>query len=470
LDKTLTDLTRHRGLLQYDGRSQRYEMHPVVRSVVTRSLVSNERVSAGERILDHFTALPHNPYRQARSLADLEIGLHIVRTLLKLGRYEGAAHAYEGDLSNALLFNIEAYEEVLSVLRPFFPDGWGTLPQVVETNLATHLACCAAFALRDTGQTEAALAVFGVALIPELSMTAGRKPDGILSNISRTLVSQNRLASALRIDALSLEAGTVFEEDEWIFTSRLYLFNDWITLGQWTEADATWAALDPMGRKWPWAAYRPGRAEYLFALSEFWRGRLDEAHLVAAENLVTQSQNRLDIRRLHQLRGEWQLELGEWRLAVDSLRRAVELAHESRLSDDASETALSLAKHHLDPRSVARSDAERLARLRQPHHRYLGCLWHALGAVDLAKHHALIAYAWAWADGEPYVRRYELTKTKELLNELQIPIPKLSPYDPATSESFPWEADVRAATNELRVEKERNGPGQAAKSTDPGNT
>jgi hypothetical protein len=73
---------------------------------------------------------------------------------------------------------------------------------------------------------------------------------------------------------------------------------------------------------------------------------------------------------------------------------------------------------------------------------------------------------WAWADGEPYVHRYELTKATELLTQLNVPIPNLPPYDPDQDESFPWEADVRAAMEKLAAEKEaklkREDPGGAS--------
>jgi hypothetical protein len=81
-------------------------------------------------------------------------------------------------------------------------------------------------------------------------------------------------------------------------------------------------------------------------------------------------------------------------------------------------------------------------------------LWLALGDIEQAKHHALAAYTWAGADGEPYVRRYELTNTTELLQQMNVSIPTLPPYDPAKDEPFPWEADVRAAIEKLRAEKE----------------
>ena len=52
------------------------------------------------------------------------------------------------------------------------------------------------------------------------------------------------------------------------------------------------------------------------------------------------------------------------------------------------------------------------------------------------------------------MNRYELTKTTELLQQMRVPIPTLPHYDPAQDEPFPWEADVRAAIEKLRAEKE----------------
>ena len=129
---------------------------------------------------------------------------------------------------------------------------------------------------------------------------------------------------------------------------------------------------------------------------------------------------------------------------------AVTMAREVRLVDEDSETGLALAKHHLGQLT---GEAERLAGLRQPAHRYLAVLWREIGDLEQAKQHALAAYTWAWADGEPYVHCYELTKTTELLQQMNVPVPVLPPYDPTKDEPFPWEADVRAAIEKLKAEK-----------------
>src|SRR5262249_47235979 len=123
LGKAVRDLER-RGLLQYDASAQRYDLHPVVRGVAAGGLEQAERERCGQRVIDHFSRRPHGSYEQAESLNDVRDGLHVVRTFLKMGRYDEVALAYRGDLSNALVFNLEAYIEVLALLAPFFPRGW----------------------------------------------------------------------------------------------------------------------------------------------------------------------------------------------------------------------------------------------------------------------------------------------------------------------------------------------------------
>ncbi len=133
------------------------------------------------------------------------------------------------------------------------------------------------------------------------------------------------------------------------------------------------------------------------------------------------------------------------------------MARERRLWDEQSEAGLALAKLHigqLGHSEEALQEAERLAGQRRPHHRYLAMLWRALGASSHAERHALAAYNTAWADGEPYFHRYELTKTGELLRKMNVPLPNLLPYNPAKDEPFPWETDVREAIAKLGAKKD----------------
>jgi hypothetical protein len=454
LAATMEDL-EHRGLLQYDAQAQRYDMHPVVRGVAAGGMEAEDKERYGQRVIDYYAAQPHSPYEQAKTMADVENGLHVVRTLLKLGHHQQAADAYMGDLATALLFNLEIYFEVLSVLRQFFPAGWDA--PLIDMSGNSDLARDASIALECIGEHQESLRAETVALRIEMEIEDWIGINISLSNISSINFAQNLLAKAGRLSIFAFDLAVVLQHSESIFSCLLLQFADQIQIGQWQAADATWQLLDPMGRDWSREHYRKGNAEYFFALSLYYRGTLQEEHLTTAATLAVQYDNRATLRDLHRLHGAWRLEQREWALAAASFKQAVTMAREVRLIDEESETGLALAKHHLGQLTVdaARIEAERLAQLRRPAHRTLAMLWLALGDPERAKHHALAAYRWAWADGEPYVNRYELTKTTELLEQMGVPIPELEPYDPDQDEPFPWEADVRAAIEKLRAEKEK---------------
>lgn len=460
LVETVKDLEQ-RGLLQWDGRTRKYDLHPVVRGVASGAMAAADRERHGQRVVDHFTAQPHRPYEEAETLEDVRSGLHVVRTLLKLGHYQQAADAYRGDLSDALFFNLNAYAEALSLLKPFFPNGWGELPKEVTARDSSYLANDAAIALDFCGELPAALAAYGASLRAELEAEDWSETAIRLRNISANLCDQNRLAPALRTNSLGLEVATLSEDKENVFGGRLDLFANQSRLGQLSEAAATWCLLDPMGRDWSRNVYRPGRAEQYYAQFHLWQGSLQEEHLAEAERLAAHGKDRTIIRYLHRLRGDRRLTQGEWELAAASYQEAVRLARDTRSVIDArSETGLALAKHHLGQLANPREEAERLSQIRDPAHRLLAQLWLALGDPEKGKHHALAAYKWAWADGEPYVHRYELTQTTALLRQMNVPIPNLPPYDPAKDEPFPWEAEVRAAIEKLRAEKEAGAQGE----------
>ncbi len=453
LGETLQDLER-RGLVQYDGATRRYDLHPVVRGVAAGSIEDKDKERYGQRVVDHFNAQPHPPYEEAKTMEDVASGLNVVRTLLKLSYYKQAYDAYEGALSRALFFNLEAHREMLALLRPFFPAGWHQLPKELETLDASYLANSVAMALYSCGECGKALEAYGAAMRGYFETANWSNARVCLSNISATLPAMNQLAKALRVDALALDLATATEDAEAIFTSRIPLFAAMSVLGDWDVASGMWQQIDAMGRKWSRSVYRQGNAEEIFAQFQFRRGCMQEEHLITAATLAELDGNRQTLRNLHRLRGQWRLEQGAWALAAESFGTAVTMAREVRLVDAASETGLSLAKHHLAQLTGddACSEAERLSKL-TPSERLVAQLWLALGDPEKAKHHALAAYRWAWADGEPYVHRYELTQTTELLNTLGVPIPNLPPYDPTKDEPFPWEADVRAAIEKLKAEK-----------------
>ena len=467
LNHTVADL-EHRGLLQYDRRAHRYDLHPVVRGVAAGSLNPEEEKRYGQKVVDHFNTLPRSSYATAQTMEDVESGLQVVRTLLKLDHFQRAADALLGDMAEALFFNLEAHAEILSVVRPFFPMGWDYLPINVGAKSSSYISNIAVGALAESGEAKQAIMILNTTIFCALSrpdLTLATQTEVIASlvaNLAISLHSDVRLAAASRLLDIHYDLATIleFREKHHIFLNLLRRHAFQSSLGQLPAAAETWRRLDPMGRDWMRGIYRQGNAEFSFARTQFWQGHLQEEHLRTAATLAEQDHNRGIIRNVHSLRGHWRLEQGAWAQAAASFNQAVAMAREVRRVDAASEAGLALAKVHLHQLTgdEARSEAQRLAQLRdipdgRLANRFLAQLWQALGDLNQAKHYALAAYTLCWADGEPYVFRYGLSKATELLHELGVPLPNLPPYDPAKDEPFPWEADLRAFIATRRAEQ-----------------
>lgn len=454
LGETLQDLER-RGLVQYDGIMQRYDLHPVVRGVAAGGMKIEDKESYGQRVVDYFNSQPHPPYEQARTMEDVASGLHVVRTLLKLGHHRRAADSYFGDLSLAVHYSLEGHVEQLSLLKPFFDMGWKTLPGTLPDYKAEELASYAAESLEALHHFEEAILIHSTLLRTYLGNEDWSNAMDTLGRIAWILIAQNALARRNLLGTLAVDLFDLVGMGESLFLALLCDFEQRTLVGESNKADEAWSRLNLMGRDWFQGHYRSGHAETKYAVYLYRLGNLRDHDLAEAAALARDANSRPVLRELHRLRGAWRLEQGEWALAAASFDTAVTMAREVRLVDEASESGLALAKHHLGQLTgdAARSEAERLTGLRQPAHRTLAQLWLAIGDRAKAEHHALAAYRWAWADGEPYVNRYELTKTTELLNTLDVPIPDLPLYDPAKDEPFPWEADVRASIEKLKAKK-----------------
>lgn len=469
LAETTKDL-ESRGLLQYDPQAKHYDLHPVVRGVASGRLAQTEKETYGQRVVDHFSSRPHNPYQQAETIEDVRDGLHIVRTLVQMGHLQEGCDAYRGELSSSLLFNLEADAEIVSLLWPFFSAGWNSMPKDVDEQTAAYLTNEVALALDRLGQYNEALAVYGNSIVTCLALQNWQGIGIRLANISSLLARRDRFAKEGYCLGLALDIARLIDGTELLFGARLDRLAQLARLGEWTAADTMWQLLDQMGRNWSRAAYGPGLAEFRFARTRFWQGNLREEFLGQAEQLARDGRERQIIRWIHGLRGTWRLEQQQWELASESLHEAVRMARAVGQTDTVAETQLAFVKFRLSPLADARHEAERLAKLKEPAHLALAELWLAIGDREKAKKHALAAYRRAWADGEPFVHRYELNKSSALLEQLGADIPNLPAYNPAKDEKLPWEGAVAAAIEELRAEKAAEKKAEPESQSPPGNS
>jgi tetratricopeptide (TPR) repeat protein len=449
LARTVKDLER-RGLLQYDIQSRRYDLHPVVRGIAADGLGQTETSRFGQRVVDHFSQQAQDAYDTAECLDDLRHGLQVVRTLLRMGRTRSAYKAFAGGLHEALLLNVECYPELLSLVRGFLPNGWNSVPPGLTEEMSADLAREAGRALNKLGQPAEALAAYGFAIRACMRTDEWGRLRLALFTAAQTLGDQRRYARRASCLGLAMELAEELGYSVDVFKTRLGLFLHLAEVGRWIDAEQMWQRLDRMGRGWPRHRYRPGDAERAYAQFRFWRGDLTEEHLAAAAEWAGADASHAGARALHALRGQWWMQQGQWEPAAESLRAAVRMAREAGILDGGAEARLALALFHRGALPDPYAEAERIARAPVVHDLPLAELWLALSEREKAEKHALAAYRFAWADGEPYTHRYETGRARDVLEQLGAPLPDLPPYDPARDAPLAWEKEVRSAIQNLK--------------------
>ncbi|MBL7731705.1 MAG: metallophosphoesterase, partial [Chitinophagaceae bacterium] len=443
-----------RGLLQYDNQSLRYDLHPVVRAVAGGALSSNETTILGQQVVDFFSARPHNPYENATTIEELSDGLHIMRTYLRMGQLKNAISVYRDNLGQALLFNVEDHRMSLSILQSFFPEGWNILPLLNDVEVS-YLLSSAAISLHFLKEGEKALHLY------ELLLDITFKGNNIITTTSDIrafaylLHAKKRYADSFRIRSYALNLSE-FSDPQSLFLSRLHIFSSYVTHGLWEQANNMWNLLNPMGRNWQRNNYRKGDAESHYAHLQLYRNRITIKEIENLRRLATAGTNRIVLRRIFWLEGQFHMLEKEWSNAVNSFGEAVRMAREVGIIDNDSYCWLLLSKYKslkMD-KLVAIEEANQMTKNPKSSFRPLAMLYQALGKREEAIQYAIKAYEKAWASGEPYVDRYELTQTTKLLEELGAEIPVLPPYSPDNDMYFDWEEDVKALVEKVRKENE----------------
>src|SRR5205085_4365271 len=123
LDVALMEL-EDRGLLGWDKRANRYDLHPIVRGVVWSGLSEDMRRDVYTSLHAHFEAIPMiKDYQQVESLEDLTPAIELYNTLVGLGRYDDAIQLFSDRIDQAILYRLSANRQRVELLEMLFPNG-----------------------------------------------------------------------------------------------------------------------------------------------------------------------------------------------------------------------------------------------------------------------------------------------------------------------------------------------------------
>jgi tetratricopeptide (TPR) repeat protein len=117
-----------RGLLQRDRRTNRFDLHPIVRRYAYDRLSSSQRTSAHHQLRDYFAAIP-TPER-VQTLDELNPAMELYHHLVGAGEYDEAWQIYYERIWKAIYYQFGAYQLEIELLRALFPQGESQPPQL----------------------------------------------------------------------------------------------------------------------------------------------------------------------------------------------------------------------------------------------------------------------------------------------------------------------------------------------------
>jgi tetratricopeptide (TPR) repeat protein len=130
LDKTLLDL-RKRGLLQYAGESQRYDMHPIVRHYAYDHFTDEKRLKeAHVQLAMHFIDAMPMPNTKVKTLEDLAPVIELYHHMVGAGSLDEALKLFYDRINKPAYYQFGAYQLQIELLRALFLDGEDAPPRL----------------------------------------------------------------------------------------------------------------------------------------------------------------------------------------------------------------------------------------------------------------------------------------------------------------------------------------------------
>jgi tetratricopeptide (TPR) repeat protein len=187
LDASLAEL-EDRGLVGWDRRANRYDLHPIVRGVVWSGLEDNVRHGVYSNLNAHFEALPMiDDYLKVRSLEDLTPAIELYNTLIELGRYDDAGRFFIERLSDATLYRLSANRQRIELLELLFPDGLDELPRLGNPRAQAYTLNSLGIAYEFAGQPGRSVLLFRRQNRIQVETKDGRNLGVGLHNLSYAL-------------------------------------------------------------------------------------------------------------------------------------------------------------------------------------------------------------------------------------------------------------------------------------------
>jgi tetratricopeptide (TPR) repeat protein len=448
LDAVLNEL-EDRGLVGWDKRANRYDLHPLVRGVVWSGLGDEARRGVYTSVHAHFEAVPIIDYLKVSSLEDLTPAIELYNTLIGLGRYDDAERFFYERLEKATLHRLSASRQRVELLELLFPAGLEQLPRLHGQDTQAFTFNALALGYSFSGQPGRAAELFRRANAIYSEMKNDRYLGVGLRNLSSTL----RLSGALReSESAARRALVITREQNDRFPEAISLNWLGVTLaarGLVLESESTlqraWRIDTALSNK-----QAEGVDASYVAQGALWRDEFASALSFAdrAWELAHVQRNEGDFIRAARAQGQAALGLKGLATADERLHHALTRARIVNLVEEELPALVALAELRRRQGDI-KSARELLDDVWESAERGPYPLFHAdafnvlaqierdEGNTNAAIEAATKAYRLAWCDGPPFAYHWGLEKAKQHLKELGAPEPEMPPFDESKFEPMP---------------------------------
>jgi tetratricopeptide (TPR) repeat protein len=449
LDDVLTEL-EDRGLVGWDRRANRYDLHPLVRGVVWQMLDVRARQNICGELHNYFQASPKlDDWEKVKSLEDLTPAVEMFHALVELERYDDAAHVFVNHLVEALIYRLGTSRQQIELLERLFPDGVEKLPRLASAQSQGGAIHVLAVAFFHNGEPRRAAQFYQRSV----------KIFDQLKNFQNLIVGLYSRSMALRVSGSLREAEIassralgIAQKIEVRFREEMCLQHVGIALATRGEALSSEAALRrSLGI---FIAKRRQQSQGILnaclAQRLLWLNQPDEALPLAQEawTLAHVQRTERDFINAARLHGEAALSMGDLPTAAERLYHAFIRARAVNFVEEELSALTALAELHRQQRKYDTA-CELLDQVWIPATRGPYPLLHAdalnvlttlerdAGNTDKAIAAATEAYKKAWCDGPPFAYHWGLEAARKHLRELGAPEPPMPPFDPSKFEPMP---------------------------------
>lgn len=453
LDAALTAL-EDRGLLGWDRRANRYDLHPVVRGVVWTGLDDDSRTDVYGTLRIHFQPIATVDVGQVESVEDLAPAIELYHTLIGLGLYDDAYDVFVEKLDRAMLDRLSASRLRAELLEGLFPNAL-TSAAMVERGSQSSVLNALGLSYYFTGRPSGAISPYEQAAAINLSE----------NDVINYAVNRSNLSSALRHcgrvrDAESAARIALFEfrragADPFKEGAALYYLAAVLVIrGEYGVAKAALVRALRI-----WHENLPQSKSVICALlAEVAIAQNDPA---GAEALARQAWDSACVNRFEgnliraaRLQGTVALSRGDFATASERLHHALARAQAVSRVEEEVPALISLSEwhHRIGETAQARAMLDDVwePAERGPYPLFRADALNVLAQIerDAGNTEAAViateAYRLAWSDGPPFAYHWGLEKAKAHLAALGAPEPVLPLFDESQHEPMP-EVEINPA-------------------------